>query len=201
MLRVGLTGGLACGKSFVGRTLEQLGCTLIRADDIGHDVLLAGGSAFQAAVNEFGSDILNASGEIDRHKLAALVFDNPGRLARLNELVHPAVIQREEELLAAAAARDPKGIAVVEAAILIETGSYKRFDKLIVVSCTPEQQVARAVHRDGSTEEEARARLRRQMPVEEKLRYADFVVDTSGAKEQTVAQTRAVYEKLRSFVK
>jgi len=201
MLRVGLTGGLACGKSFVGRTLEQFGCTLIRADDIGHDVLLAGGSAFQAAVNEFGSDILNASGEIDRHKLAALVFDNPGRLARLNELVHPAVIQREEELLAAAAARDPKGIAVVEAAILIETGSYKRFDKLIVVSCTPEQQVARAVHRDGSTEEEARARLRRQMPVEEKLRYADFVVDTSGAKEQTVAQTRAVYEKLRSFVK
>lgn len=201
MLRVGLTGGLACGKSFVGRTLEQFGCHLVRADDIGHEVLLPGGAAFQPAVDEFGRDILDEAGAIDRHKLAALVFDSPERLARLNALVHPAVIALEEELLAAAGERDPNGIAVVEAAILIETGSYKRFDKLIVVACTPEQQVARAVHRDGCTEEEARARLRRQMPVEEKLRYADFVVDTSGPKEQTVEQTRAIYEKLRSLVK
>jgi dephospho-CoA kinase len=201
MLRVGLTGGLACGKSFVGRTLEQLGCHLIRADDIGHEVLLPQGAAFRPAVAEFGSDILDDSGSIDRHKLAALVFDDPERLFRLNALVHPAVIQREEELLAAAERTDPQGIAVVEAAILVETGSYKRFDKLIVVSCTPEQQVARAVHRDGSTEDEARARLRRQMPMEEKLRFADFVVDTSGPKEQTVEQTRTIYEKLRSLAK
>ncbi len=201
MLRVGLTGGLACGKSFVGRTLEQLGCHLIRADDIGHEVLLPGGAAFQPAIEEFGSGILNESGAIDRHKLAALVFDNPERLARLNALVHPAVIQREEELLAAAEQRDPRGIAVLEAAILVETGSYKRFDKLIVVSCTFEQQIARAVHRDGCTEDEARARLRRQMPLEEKLRFADFVIDTSGAKEDTVEQTRTIYEKLRSLAK
>ena len=107
MLRVGLTGGLACGKSFVGRTLEQLGCHLIRADDIGHGVLLPGGAAFQPVVDEFGREILDETGAIDRHKLAALVFDDPERLAKLNALVHPAVIRREEELIAAAEERDP----------------------------------------------------------------------------------------------
>jgi dephospho-CoA kinase len=96
---------------------------------------------------------------------------------------------------------DPSGLAIVEAAILIETGSYRRFDKLIVVVCQPEQQVDRAVKRDGGTPEEARARLSRQMPVEEKRRYADYVIDTSGTKEHTVEQTTAVYESLRSLRK
>jgi dephospho-CoA kinase len=199
MLRVGLTGGLASGKSFVGRTLAQLGCTLIQADELGHQALLRGGCAYDAVVAEFGRDILDVSGEIERRKLATMVFDYPERLTRLNGFVHPCVIKMEEDLITAAFARDPTGIAVVEAAILIETGSYKRFDRLIVAVCTEEQQLQRAVERDGFTLEEAKARLRRQLPLAEKRKYADYVIDTSGTKEVTIQQTRQVYESLRSI--
>jgi dephospho-CoA kinase len=199
MIRAGLTGGMACGKSFVARTLEGLGCHVIRADELGHEVLQPGGEAFGPVVAEFGPGILDASGLIDRKLLAAQVFGSPERLAVLNGIVHPAVIRREEAFLAEAERNDPDGVAIVEAAILVETGSFRRFDKLIVVACTPEQQVERAVHRDGCTPEEARARLSRQLPVEEKLRYADYVIDTSGAKQHTLEQTKAVYESLRSL--
>lgn len=199
MLRVGLTGGLASGKSFVGRTMAELGCTLIQADELGHQALLPGGGARDAVIAEFGSDILDAAGQIDRRKLAARVFDFPDRLAKLNELVHPCVYRMEEDLAAAAFARDPSGIVVVEAAILIETGSYKRFDRLIVAVCTEEQQLQRAMRRDGFTLEEAKGRLRRQMPLAEKLKYGDYVIDTSSTKENTIQQTRQVYESLRSI--
>ncbi len=196
--RVGLTGGLASGKSFVGRTLAEFGCTLIQADLLGHQALLPGGGAYDAVIAEFGSDLLDESGQIDRRKLAARVFDFPDRLAVLNELVHPCVYQMEEDLAAAAFVSDPAGIVVVEAAILIETGSYKRYDRLIVAVCTEEQQVQRAVDRDGLTLEEVKAKLRRQMPLAEKRKYADYVIDTSSTKENTIRQTRQVYESLRS---
>jgi dephospho-CoA kinase len=198
MLRAGLTGGMACGKSFVARILEGLGCHVIRADDLGHEVLTPGGEAYQPVIDLFGPGILDTNGRIDRKLLAAEVFDRPDRLAGLNAIVHPAVIRREEEFIREVERKDPAGIAVVEAAILIETGSYRRFDKLIVVVCTTEQQIQRAVDRDGCTTEQAQSRLDRQMPVEEKLEYADYVIDTSGSKERTVEQTRAVYEALRS---
>ena len=121
------------------------------------------------------------------------------RLSILNGLVHPCVIQMEEDLAAKALAKDPAGIVVVEAAILIETGSYKRFDRLILAFCTEEQQLQRATERDGFTLEEAKARLRRQMPLSGKRKYADYVIDTSSTKEHTVQQTRQVYESLRSI--
>lgn len=197
MLKVGLTGGLACGKSLVGEALASYGCFLIRADELGHEALAPGGAAFEPAVREFGSDILDTQGRIDRRRLAACVFEDPAALARLNALVHPAVRRREEQLMAEFEAREPKGIAVVEAAILIETGRYQDFDRLILVACSEELQVARAMHRDGADEAEVRARLSRQMPLEEKRKFADFVIDTSGAKEDTLRQTRAVYEALR----
>src|SRR5579862_7896568 len=197
MLKVGLTGGLACGKSFVGQSLADLGCHLLQADQLGHEVLAQGGEAHGAVVQAFGAGVVNADGEIDRRALAAQVFGSEERLALLNSLVHPPVVRREEEWLARTAAADPHGIAVVEAAILIETGSYKRFDKLIVVSCTAEQQVARSMKRDGVAREEALARISRQMPLAEKRRFADFVIDTSGLKEDTLRQTREVYETLR----
>jgi dephospho-CoA kinase len=201
VIRVGLTGGMACGKSFVARTLEGLGCRVIRADDLGHSVLEKGGEAYQPVIDLLGPGILDPSGTIDRKRVAAEVFHSPERLAELNAIVHPAVIRMQEDFFRQVALADPAGIAVVEAAILIETGSHRRFDKLIVVVCTPEQQVQRAIERQGYTLEEARARLSRQMPVEEKRRFADYVIDTSGAKEQTVAQTTAVYELLRSLEK
>ena len=197
MLKIGLTGGLACGKSFVGEALASYGCYLIRADDLGHEALARGGAAFEPAVAEFGCDILDPAGEIDRRRLAARVFGDAEALARLNRLVHPAVQRREEQLMAEFRAREPQGIAVVEAAILIENGRYKSFDRLILVTCSEEQQVARAIHRGGLDEAEVRARLSRQMPLAEKRKFADFVIDTSGAKQETLRQTRAVYETLR----
>jgi dephospho-CoA kinase len=125
------------------------------------------------------------------------VFSDREALGRLNALVHPPVIAREEKMIAEFAAREPKGIAVVEGAILIETGSYRRFDRLIVVSCREEQQVERAMRRDGVTEAEVRARLSRQMPLAEKRKLADFVIDTSGDKENTLRHASTIYAELR----
>jgi dephospho-CoA kinase len=197
MLKVGLTGGLACGKSFVGEALASYGCLLIQADDLGHQVLAPGGEAYHDVIQEFGGDIVMSDGQIDRHILASRVFGNPDRLARLNGIVHPYVVSREERLIADFAGRDPHGIAVVEAAILIETGSYKRFDRLILVTCSDEQQRERALRREGAVDADVRARLDRQMPVAGKRKFADFVIDTSGDKEDTLRQTHAVYLELR----
>jgi len=200
MLRVGLTGGLASGKSFVGEELARLGCHVIQADALGHAALDPGGAAYTGAIREFGPEIMDADGTINRPRLAAEVFGNPERLAVLNALIHPAVIRGEEQWMREIEARESGAIAVVEAAILIETGSHTRFDKLIVAVCTPEQQMERALHR-GLTREEAQARLDRQMPLSEKRRYADFLIDTSGAKEGTLRQVREVHEQLRSMRK
>ncbi|HZT37647.1 MAG TPA: dephospho-CoA kinase [Bryobacteraceae bacterium] len=199
MLRVGLTGGLASGKSFVAEQLATLGCFVIHADKLGHDALLPGGEAYGPAVVEFGQDILDAEGLINRRRLAAIVFNDPDRLARLSAIVHPAVSKRIRLLLENFSRVQPDGIAVVEAAILIETGAYKSYDRLIVAVCTEQEQLERAMRRDGLTREEALARLRRQLPLSEKVKYADYVIDTSGAKERTIEQTRAVYESLRSI--
>ena len=197
MLKVGLTGGLASGKSLVGEALVSSGCFLIQADELGHEALAPGGASYDAVVREFGREILTGGGVVDRQHLGALVFASPERLARLNALVHPGVVRREEELIAEFAAREPRGIAVVEAAILIETGSYKRFDRIILVWCAEQQQVERALRRGGAEEDDVRARISRQMPLEEKRKFADFVIDTSGQKEDTLRQARAVYEALR----
>jgi dephospho-CoA kinase len=196
MLRVGLTGGLASGKSFVGRAPADLGCLLIQADELGHRVLQPGGEAYDAVIREFGPGIVRADGAIDRLKLAALVFHDSQRLAALNALVHPPVWARERCLMDEYAAAHPHGIAVVEAAILVETGSYRNYAKLIVAVCSEEQQIERAMSRDGMTREQVLDRLSRQMPLAEKIQYADYVIDTSGAKENTLAQTRAVYQAL-----
>ena len=201
MLRVGLTGGLASGKSFVGHALADLGCHLIEADELGHQVLLPGGEAYDAVVNEFGEAILDPDRYIDRRKLSALVWDNPERLAKLNSLVHPPVIARQQRTMEEIARRDSQAIVVVEAAILVETGSYKRFDRLIVVVCTVEQQMERAMKRGTYTREEVLARLGRQLPLEEKVRVAHYVIDTSGSKENTLEQVRNVYNSLRSLSK
>jgi dephospho-CoA kinase len=197
MLKVGLTGGLACGKSFVGDVLRGYGCLVIQADELGHAVLDPGGEAYDGVVREFGSEVLDADGRIDRRALAAQVFGEPARLAALNRLVHPPVFRREDELIAEFAAREPHGIAVVEAAIMIETGNYRRYDRIVLVTCREDQQVERALRREGASESDVNARLSRQMPLEEKRKYAHFVIDTSGEKEETVRQTCAVFQELR----
>ena len=201
MLKVGLTGGLASGKSFVGRCLADLGCYLIEADALGRQVLEQGGETYDHVVAAFGRGILDPDGNINRRRLAKIVFaDHPDaqqQLARLSALVHPHVKERERVLAAEFAKDHPDGIAVTEAAILVETGSYKDYDRLIVAVCRPEQQIERAMERDGVSREEVLNRLRRQMPLEDKVKHADFVIDTSGSKEDTLQQVRTVYDSLR----
>jgi dephospho-CoA kinase len=197
MLKVGLTGGLACGKSFVGQAFAALGCHLIEADELGHEILLPGGEAYADVVREFGPGILNADGAIDRKRLAAEVFGKPARLERLNQLVHPHVFRREEELIGQFAKSDPHGIVVVAAAILIESGNYKNFDRLILVECNEQQQIERAMKRDHADREEVLAGLSRQLPLAEKRKFAHYVIDTSGSKEETLRRVREVCDALR----
>jgi dephospho-CoA kinase len=197
MLKVGLTGGLASGKTYVAKLLENQGCHVIRADELGHEVLLPQGEAYPAVIQEFGCDILGPDGHIDRKLLGKLVFSDPSRLETLNGLVHPHVFRRQEEFFERVAAEDPSGIAIVEAAIMIEVGSYKRYDRLLVTYCSPEQQIERFREREGASEAEARARLDRQMPLDAKRKFAHYVIDTSGTKSETARQVEEVYQKLR----
>lgn len=197
MLTVGLTGGYASGKTFVASELERLGCHVIRADELGHTVLLPRGEAYAPTVEVFGKEILDRDGLIDRRKLGAIVFASPELLQKLNGLVHPAVFRLEKEMLASFAAEDPRGIAVIEAAILIETGRHTRFDRMILTACDKETQIARGMKRDHLTREQVLARLQNQMSLEEKKKYADYIVDTTGNKEGTVQQIERIYDDLR----
>ncbi len=199
MLLVGLTGGYASGKSFVGRELASLGCLVIKADDLGHKVIEPGAEAYDSVIAEFGRGILNTDGTINRRALGALVFDDPDRLAKLNAMVHPPVHARTKKLIDEFALEHPDGIAVSEAAILIETGGARKYDKLIVAICSELQQIERAMERDHLTRDEVLARLRRQMPLAEKVKYADYVIDTSGTKKHTIEQTRGVFTALRKI--
>ena len=195
MLKVGLTGGIASGKSLIAKELSRLGCHVLEADALGHEVLLNSSPAFAQVLKEFGTSVVT-DGTIDRKKLSALVFHDPVRLKTLTDIVHPAVRRLTEARQAALESSDPTGILVYEAAILVETGGFRDFDKLIVASCPEETQIERAMARDGSSREAVVARLSRQFPLSEKVRFADFVIETGGTMEQTIEQTRSVYEKL-----
>jgi len=199
MLKVGLTGGYATGKTFVAGEFERLGCHLIFADQLGHSALQPDGAAYPATVELFGPAILLPDGAIDRKSLASIVFDSPDLLAKLNAIVHPAVFRLEEQILADFQANDPGGIAMLEAAILIETGRYAQCDKLIVTACDRETQIARGMKRDGITREAILARLDKQMSLEEKKRYADYIIDTGGSKEDTVKQVQKVFLGLKQL--
>jgi dephospho-CoA kinase len=198
MLKVGLTGGYATGKTLVASELERLGCLVIYADRIGHALLEPGGDAYEPTVRTFGPGILQPDGMIDRKKLAGIVFTSPELLKKLNGFIHPAVFRREQEMLDAWEAEHPQGIAVIEAAILIETG-HTAFDRLIVTACGEEMQIARAMQRDRSTREEVLARIARQMPLEQKKRLADYVIDTNGSMEDTARQVHTVFEELKKL--
>ncbi len=199
MLRAGLTGGYATGKSLVAKELERLGCHVIYADELGHLVLQPEGEAYAATVEAFGPEILNPDGTINRKKLGEIVFASPELLAKLSGFVHPAVIRLEERMLSEFQRKDPNGIAVVEAAILIETGRAAVFDRVILTSCDEETQIARGMKRDHVTREQAMARVGKQLPLEEKKRHAHYVVDTSGAKENTARQVERIYSELKAY--
>ena len=196
MLTVGLTGSIAVGKSHVVTVLQELGCVVFDADKVAHSVMQPGRPAYDQVVREFGREVLGPDGAIDRARLGAIVFADQSRRNRLNEIVHPRVKQEQDRLLAEARAANPDAIAVVDAALMIESGGYKRFDKLIVVYCDRQTQVQRLMARNGIDREEAERRISAQMSSEEKRRYADYEIDTSGSFEDTRLQTCEVYQKL-----
>jgi dephospho-CoA kinase len=196
MVKVGLTGGYATGKSFVACELQRLGCHLIYADELGHQVLLPDGEAYAPVLAQFGTSILDENRRIDRTKLAAIVFGDAARLNILTSFVHPAVFQLEQKMLDQFQAKDPHGIAVIEAAILIEAKRDRCFDRIILTACDEEVQITRGMKRDKVTREQALARLANQMPLSEKRKHADYVVDTGGTKESTLLQVQRIYADL-----
>ena len=197
MLKVGLTGSIAVGKSFVLEVLRELGCAVLDADRTAREVVEPGLPAFKDIVQTFGNEVVAADGSLDRSKLGAIVFNNVAKRELLNAIVHPRVIEAQDQWLQAAEKDQPHGIAVVDAALMIESGGYKRFDKLIVVWCDPAVQLYRLIRRNGLDEAEAKKRIAAQMPQEEKKGYADFLIDTSSEREETRQQTVEIFNRLK----
>ena len=196
MLKVGLTGSIAVGKSYVLSVLRELGAVTFDADKIAHSVMERGRPAYEDIVREFGEQVLAPDASIDRQKLGQVVFADEARRKRLNEIVHPRVIEEQNRLLLEAEAQSPGSIAVIDAALMIESGGYKRFDKLIVAYCDRETQIERLMRRGGITREDAERRVAAQMSSEEKLRYADYRISTAGTFEDTRRRVIEVYEDL-----
>ncbi len=201
MLRVGLTGGVACGKSTVGAMLAQRGAHFLQADTLAHQLYLPGTPVYDAVVHAFGDDIVRSNGLIDRAALANKAF--PDRIGELNAIVHPAVIEAQNRWLAEREAEDPQGIAVLEAALLIEAGAAKDFDKVIVVTCSLEQKVEHYAHRAGVSLDVARREVKRrsaaQFSDEQKAEHADYVIDNSGTLEETERQVEPVWGVLQQL--
>jgi len=196
MLKVGLTGSIAVGKSYVLGIFRELGCFVLDADRTSREVVEPGTRGLAEIVEHFGSDILSSDGTLDRGKLAAIVFDDDSKRELLNSIVHPRVFEAQNSWLAEVEKKNPKGIAIVDAALMIESGGYKRFDKLIVIWCQPDVQLSRLLSRGGLSEDEARKRITAQMPQDEKKKYADFLIDTSKGYEDTRRQTAEVFHEL-----
>ena len=201
MLRIGLTGGVACGKSTVGEMLAARGAHYLQADTLAHQLYAPGQPVYRAMVEHFGLEILNPDGSINRPRLANAAF--PARVAELNAIVHPAVIEAQNRWLEEVERSDPDGVAVVEAALIIEAGAAKDFDKLIVVTCDLEQKIERYANRAGISLDEARAEVLRrsaaQLSDDEKARHADFLIDNSGPVEDTRFYVDVLWTHLTEF--
>jgi len=196
MLRVGLTGSIGVGKSFVTSVFVELGCRVLDADQTAREVVMLGTPGLRALVDVFGEEILNADGTLDRKRLGTLIFADQSQRQRLNHILHPFIIARQDEILNGWEAEDPNGIGIVDAALMIESGGYKRFDKLIVVHCRPEVQLERLMLRDKLSRDEALRRINSQMPQEEKQKFADYLIDTSDGFESTRSRSVEVYNQL-----
>ncbi len=196
MLRVGLTGNIGSGKSTVAVMLADLGACVIDADVIVHRLLLPGSDTHAAVVSTFGAGILQPDGTINRRMLAEIVFEAAEKRAILESLVHPGVRSAIEDRIRELEKTTPGGVVVVDAALLVETGFYRQFDCLIVVTCDPEIQLKRVVERSGLGIKEVRARFAAQMPAEEKVKAADYRIDNSGSLDETRRQIIAVYREL-----
>lgn len=201
VLRVGLTGGVACGKSTVGQMLAARGAHFLKADTLAHQLYAPGEPTYDAVVQHFGGGILNPDGTINRAQLADAAF--PGRIAELNAIVHPAVIDVQNKWMAEVARTEPNGVAVIEAALIIEAGAARDFDKLIVVTCDLEQKIARYALRAHISHEAARVEILRrsaaQLSDDEKASHSDYIIDNSGSLEDLAHYVEVLWAHLTEF--
>ena len=196
MLHVGLTGNIASGKSYASMKFAELGAYVIDADRIVHELLSRGTETQKKVIEAFGNEILRDDGSVDRKLLGNIIFCDPEKRILLNSLTHPAIGEEIRERILAMEKTSTGGIIIVEAALMVETGSYNKYHRLIVISCDPALQVSRLMDRDDLTFEEAEDRIRSQMPIEEKLKLADYTIDTSGTLIQTQVQVESIYRDL-----
>lgn len=199
MLFVGLTGSIAVGKSYVTGVFAELGVKIIDADQVARAVVEPGTAGLRAIVEAFGSEVLRLDGTLDRQLLGQMIFQKEEKRLLLNNILHPFIFAAQDAEMKRLEAVDPQGICLVDAALMIETGSYHKFSKLIVVFCRAEIQVARLMARDGITVAEAERKIAAQMPQEEKKRYADFLIDTSDGYAPTREQVIEVYRQLKAL--
>lgn len=199
MLRVGLTGSIGVGKSFVAGVLAELGCQVLDADEIAREVVAPGSPGLLLVAEKFGRQMIREDGTLDRERVGSLVFADEKKRQLLNSILHPYIIAEQDAVLREWEASDPKGIAVVDAALMIESGSYKRFDALVVVHCSPEEQLKRIMARDKLSREKAEQRIRAQMPQEAKKGFGDYLIDTSDGFEATRQRTEQVYRELKKL--
>ena len=199
MLKVGLTGSIAVGKTFVCEVFRELGCAVIDADQVARDVVKPGTKGLELVVKAFGESVLRDDETLDRAKLGSIVFADEKKRLLLNSIVHPLVFEAQDRWMREREKADPGGVAIVDAALMIESGGYRRFDKLIVVWCESELQLQRLMARDGLSRADAERRVASQMSQDEKKRHADFLVDTSNGFEDTRKQTEAVFRQLKSL--
>jgi dephospho-CoA kinase len=178
--------------------LAELGCRVLDADAIARDVVAPGTPGLNAVTGAFGSEILREDGALDRARLGAIVFADEEKRRLLNSMLHPFIIAAQDEQMRRWEVEDPRRIAVVDAALMIESGGYRRFDKLIVIHCRPEVQLERLISRDGLSPEEAESRIAAQMSQAEKMKHADFLIDTSEGFDSARAQTETVFRQLQS---
>jgi len=205
LLKVGLTGGIASGKSVAAEMFRQLGAHVIKADEIAHRLMEPDEAVYAEVVRQFGSGILNPDRTINRSALAEAAFgeavrNRPSRVQELNRIVHPAVIERQEQWMEQVGKRDPQAVAIVEAALILEAGAADRFDRIVVVTCRPEQKIERWARRMKIDEETARREVERrtaaQLSDADKIKTADYVIDNSGSLDETSKQVRTLYANL-----
>jgi dephospho-CoA kinase len=213
MLKVGLTGGIASGKSVVGEMFVALGAHLVQADRIAHSLMRPGEAVYNEVVRHFGREILNADGSVNRAKLAEAAFSTPdnggdgrtSRIAELNRIVHPAVLRSQNEWMNAIGQQDPHAVAIVEAALILEAGAKDQFGRIVVVTCSEEQRIARFAVRQKLGYDAARAEVQRrmaaQLPDGEKVKAADFVIDNAGSLNHSRDQVRTVWQELLAVAK
>lgn len=201
MLKVGLTGSIAVGKSYVCEVLRELGAFVLDADQTAREVVEPNTQGWQKIVENFGETVLQSDKSLNRAKLGEIVFADEAKRQLLNSIVHPLVFEAQNDWLAEREADNPNGIAVIDAALMIESEGYKRFDKLIVVWCEPEIQLNRLMVRNNLAQAEAEKRIQSQMPQEQKKSFADYLIDTSEGFEATREQTIEIYRQLELLTK